>query len=94
MSGLYTPSLFAVTDEAEALALPERLAFGCLVTCGDDGLTASPLPFLFDAERGVLTGHLAALTIALRPAARRPGPSRTRRTAISTASCKGWSGWS
>ena len=56
---MYTPPAFAVTDEAEQAALLERLAFGCLVTHGPQGLYASHLPFIYDAERRVLAGHLA-----------------------------------
>jgi len=56
---MYVPEAFAVTDEGESAALLERLAFGCLVTHGPDGLFASHLPFVHDAERRVLAGHLA-----------------------------------
>jgi len=56
---MYMPEAFAVTDEAEGAALLERLAFGCLVTHGPDGLFASHLPFVYDPERRVLAGHLA-----------------------------------
>jgi transcriptional regulator len=53
------PEAFAVTEEAERADLLERLAFGCLVTHGPDGLFASHLPFVYDAKRKVLAGHLA-----------------------------------
>ena len=55
---MYVPSAFAPTDDAvEALLLRHRAAD--LVTAGPDGLTATMLPFLYDAERRTLRGHLA-----------------------------------
>jgi len=55
---MYVPSAFAPTDDAvEALLLRHRAAD--MVTAGPDGLTATMLPFLYDAERRTLRGHLA-----------------------------------
>ena len=52
------PSAFAPTDEAvRELLLRHRAAD--LVTAGPDGLAATMLPFLYDAERRTLRGHLA-----------------------------------
>ena len=55
---MYVPSAFAPTDEAvRELLLRHRAAD--LVTAGPDGLAATMLPFLYDAERHTLRGHLA-----------------------------------
>src|SRR5690348_4191761 len=55
---MYVPSAFAPTDEAvRELLLRHRAAD--LVTAGPDGLAATMLPFLYDAERHILRGHLA-----------------------------------
>ena len=55
---MYVPSAFAPTDDAvHELLLRHRAAD--LVTVGPDGLTATMLPFLYDAERRTLRGHLA-----------------------------------
>jgi transcriptional regulator len=55
---MYVPSAFAPTDDdVEALLLRHRAAD--LVTAGPDGLTATMLPFLYDAKRRTLRGHLA-----------------------------------
>ena len=52
------PSAFAPTDEAvRELLLRHRAAD--LVTAGPDGLAATMLPFLYDAERHTMRGHLA-----------------------------------
>ena len=55
---MYVPSAFAPTDDdVEALLLRHRAAD--LVTAGPDGLAATMLPFLYDAERRTLRGHFA-----------------------------------
>jgi transcriptional regulator len=55
---MYVPSAFAPTDEAvRELLLRHRAAD--LVTTGPEGLAATMLPFLYDAERHTLRGHLA-----------------------------------
>ena len=55
---MYVPSAFAPTDDAvHELLLRHRAAD--LVTVGPDGLTATMLPFLYDARRRTLRGHLA-----------------------------------
>lgn len=57
---MYTPEANAVTDEAEIEALLQTLGLGCLVTHdADGGLFASHLPFSYDPDRRLLTGHLA-----------------------------------
>jgi transcriptional regulator len=55
---MYVPSAFAPTDEGvRELLLRHRAAD--LVTAGPAGLTATMLPFLYDADRHTLRGHLA-----------------------------------
>jgi transcriptional regulator len=56
---LYNPPHFR-EDRPEVLHQAiRRIAFATLVTEGLDGLIANHLPFLLDAERGVLRGHVA-----------------------------------
>lgn len=62
--GMYVPAHFAIPDD-EALALLARCDFGELVTCGPDGLEATPLPWVYDptvGERGALVAHVARNT--------------------------------
>lgn len=59
---MYTPSAFAIDDlhELHQQILATRLAV--LVTHGEQGLQASHIPLLLDAEQGpngTLYGHLA-----------------------------------
>src|SRR5580700_2136040 len=56
---MYAPDAFAVTDEAQIEAALRSLRFGCLVTHDPDGLFATHMPFLYDAEARRLTGHMA-----------------------------------
>jgi len=56
---MYTPTHFAVTDPAELETLLSGLAFGCLVSHGAQGLDATHLPFLYDADARTLAGHMA-----------------------------------
>jgi transcriptional regulator len=56
---MYTPSAFAVTDPDEVEAVLRAARFGCLVTHDAAGLFATHMPFLYDPERRVLTGHIA-----------------------------------
>lgn len=55
---MYVPSAFAPTDDAVRELLARHRAAD-LVTAGTGGLTATMLPFLYDAERRTLRGHLA-----------------------------------
>jgi transcriptional regulator len=55
---MYVPSAFAPTDDAVHELLARHRAAD-LVTVGPGGLTATMLPFLFDARRRTLRGHLA-----------------------------------
>ena len=55
---MYVPSAFAPTDEAVHELLVRHRAAD-LVTVGPEGLTATMLPFLYDAQRRTLRGHLA-----------------------------------
>ena len=56
---MYTPDAFAVTDGAEIERLLIENPFACLVSHDADGVFATHLPLLYDAERQVLTGHVA-----------------------------------
>lgn len=56
---MYQPDAFAVTDPVEIEAALIALRFGCLVTHDASGLFATPMPFLYDPGRRVLTGHMA-----------------------------------
>lgn len=61
MSSVYTPAHFAVDDTATREFLGQVRAAD-LVTATEDGLVATFLPVLFDADRGehgVLLGHVA-----------------------------------
>lgn len=59
---MYIPSANVPPSEDDASRLLRTTRAGDLVTQGDDGLTVSMIPFLFDPSRaphGVLLGHLA-----------------------------------
>ncbi len=56
---MYSPPDFLVTDPAEIDAMIEDARLGLLVTAGAEGLTATHLPFLYDAAARTLTGHIA-----------------------------------
>jgi transcriptional regulator len=56
---MYIQDLFAVTDAAEVEAMLGGAGLGCLVTHDAGGLFASHLPFVYDAGRGTLSGHIA-----------------------------------
>lgn len=55
---VYTPAHYAVDDEGAAEFL-STIEVADLVTMTDAGLVSTFLPLLFDAERGVLLGHVA-----------------------------------
>jgi transcriptional regulator len=55
---MYVPPAFA-TDDADALQVLERAAFGALVTHGAEGLAATQLPFLVERDPLKLIGHVA-----------------------------------
>lgn len=55
---MYVPGQFAVDDDAVRELLVRR-GVGDLITATGDGVVASFLPFVFDADAGVLRGHLA-----------------------------------
>jgi transcriptional regulator len=55
---VYTPAPFQL-DEAETWSLLAASRLGVLVTAGPNGPEATHLPFVVDAERRTLTGHLA-----------------------------------
>ena len=54
---MYVPASFAVTDRATLHDHMRRYSFATLVSTGADGLVASHLPLLLDADAGPL-GHL------------------------------------
>jgi len=56
---MYTPSDFAVTDPAALARLVESNSFGLLCSQREGRLEASHLPFLLDAARARLRGHMA-----------------------------------
>lgn len=56
---MYIPKSFSHDDVATLHALMRQHSFATLVTFADGQLVASHLPFVFDAERGVLKAHMA-----------------------------------
>lgn len=59
---MYVPQAFAVRDEATWRALIATYGFATLVSHGPDGLTATHVPVMLEAERGprgTLVAHLA-----------------------------------
>jgi transcriptional regulator len=56
---MYTPDPFTETDPAEIDAVIAAARLAVLITHGRDGLNATHLPFLYDAEHKTLTGHVA-----------------------------------
>lgn len=56
---MYRPPAFTVDDADEALAMATAIGFGHLVAAGPDGLVSTPLPFLIDADEGLVRAHLA-----------------------------------
>jgi len=56
---LYRPEAFRVDDRATLLAFANDHPFATLVSHGDDGVAASHVPLLVDAQAGRLRGHLA-----------------------------------
>lgn len=63
---MYCPAAFRVEDRAILLAHAAANPFATLVTHGDDGLEASHVPLLVDADRGELRGHMARQNPQLR----------------------------
>jgi transcriptional regulator len=55
---VYVPAHFAVED-ADVRQLLAQARAADLITAGPDGFDATMLPFLHDAERGTLSGHVA-----------------------------------
>lgn len=56
---MYAPSAFAVDDRATLAGLIAAAPLATLVAPTRQGLEAAHLPMLYDAESGILTGHLA-----------------------------------
>lgn len=56
---MFIPPIFAETDPEVIAAMIAEARLCVLVTHGEDGLTATHLPIVHDAARGVLVGHIA-----------------------------------
>lgn len=56
---MYTPAHFRQTDRATIDTFIHDNGFGALISVVDGEVLASHLPFLYDAEQGLLLGHLA-----------------------------------
>jgi transcriptional regulator len=59
---VYLPAAFAESDRAKLHGLIRRYSFAILTSRGEDGLIASHLPLLLDADagpHGQLLGHMA-----------------------------------
>ncbi len=56
---MYIPSLNRVEDRKSINAFIHAHGFATLITTGDDGITASHLPVLFDENANVLRSHMA-----------------------------------
>jgi transcriptional regulator len=56
---MHIQDAFAAREPAEVEALLTGAPFACLVTHDAEGLFATHMPLLYDAERGLLTGHMA-----------------------------------
>ena len=56
---MYTPRHFAEERDEVTLALLRAAGFGHLVVATDDGLDATPIPFLVDDEMTVVRAHVA-----------------------------------
>ena len=56
---MYIPAHFSLTEPAALHQIIRAHPLGALVTQGPDGLDANHLPFELDAERGVLSAHVA-----------------------------------
>lgn len=55
---MYIPDHFAA-DAAQTAAMLAQATFGTLVTHGPEGLFATHMPFIHDAQAGTLCGHIA-----------------------------------
>lgn len=56
---MYIPDHFAIKDVDSAYRIIEAHPLGTLVTLTSEGLDANHIPFELDAERGMLTAHVA-----------------------------------
>lgn len=56
---MYTPPAFAIDDAQEIERFLTANVFGQIISLHEDKLTASALPFLYDAENQRLLAHLA-----------------------------------
>ena len=57
---MYIQAPFAIDSQAELAAVIGRAPFASLVVAGAGGIEAAHLPMLYDAEAGLLIGHVAA----------------------------------
>src|SRR5262245_8727116 len=51
--------VFTVSEADEVEAMLLGLRFGSLITHGPEGLTSTPMPWIYDSERRVLRGHMS-----------------------------------
>jgi len=56
---MYIPEHFEIDDENEINGFIEANSFGQLISMHDASIVSTHMPFLFDAQNGVLIGHLA-----------------------------------
>lgn len=56
---MYVPEHFSIKDTDALHRIIHAHPLGVLVTLGPDGLDANHIPFELDAERGLLTAHVA-----------------------------------
>ena len=56
---MYTPAHFQIKDTEALHRIIRSHPLGVLVTTGPEGLDANHIPFELDAERGVLSAHVA-----------------------------------
>lgn len=56
---MYIPKHFEIDDENVIAEFINANAFGQLISLHEGSIVSTHMPFLFDAQRSVLTGHLA-----------------------------------
>lgn len=56
---MHIPKHFEISDEQKIAAFIEANSFGQLISMHEGSIVSTHMPFLFDKERGVLSGHLA-----------------------------------
>jgi len=56
---MYTPKHFAISDAEEINSFIAKNSFGQLIAIADGKPVSTPMPFLHNAEEGILLGHVA-----------------------------------